>query len=52
MKRIERHHLKDNELADHDGQHGHAVENRGSQLLYGAVGRRWRSSLVALGFNA
>lgn len=37
MKRIERHHLKDNELANTLASIGHAVESRRRQLVYGAA---------------
>lgn len=51
MKRIERHHLKDNELATTLAGIGHVVDTRRRQLLYGAAALL-TIVVVALGFSA
>lgn len=51
MKRIERHHLKDNELATTLAGIGHVVDTRRRQLLYGAAGVA-AIVVVALGIAA
>ena len=50
MKRNERHHLKDNELAATVASVSHAMENRGSQVLY-AVGGLAVIAVLGLGFS-
>ena len=50
MKRNERQHLKDNELAATMASMSHAIESRGSQLLYAVVGVVVIATVV-LGFN-
>ena len=51
MKRIERHHLKENELATTLAGIGHVVDTRRRQLLYGAAALL-AIVVVALGFSA
>jgi len=51
MKRIERHHLKDNELATTIASLGHVVDTRRRQLLYAATALL-AIVVVALGFSA